>query len=132
MNKASDQVVAAHQQVQFWGLQHQVLRVLFERILYEAEHLESSQAYINVLCELKMFLRFHFCSEENMMRTLDYGALEEHEAEHRKLLELLINHEMRLSKSTDNLKPQLQQIMDAIEQHRHSQDDRFIEFANNR
>lgn len=129
MSTKSIAVSEYQSQIQFWDQQHQIMQHLLERLTDTERGRGGHNCYLADLKELKLYMKFHFISEENMMARLNYPALEEHKASHRRLIEKIVNQEMRVEKSTDNRDEKLQQFIEAHHEHRREQDQAFIRFS---
>ena len=84
----SDKFILGHERIDF---QHHVFFGLvcdFQKARLE----DADRARLaNILAEISLYARFHFRSEENIMRDMHYPHLEEHQLEHYNLIEVLSN-----------------------------------------
>lgn len=67
-------------------LEHRIFLDLIRDVAQRAVGARSRPLAANLLRELEKYAVFHFFSEENAMREVDYPDLAEHSAQHRQLL----------------------------------------------
>ena len=64
-------------------------KVFFDLILSLSEvddNVDNHSHVLDLLRELELYAQFHFCSEENIMKSVQYPDYETHASEHRSLL----------------------------------------------
>lgn len=64
--------------------------VITKCIEYDEKHL------LQIVCELREYVAYHFYDEEHLMETHHYSKLEEHKAEHKRFQELIMGIDLRL------------------------------------
>ncbi len=69
--------------------EHRMLVFLFRKLDVAVKTGESQMTVNHVIVELKRFVEFHFASEENMMREINYPHLPEHQTAHLDMLQEL-------------------------------------------
>lgn len=69
--------------------QHHFFLNLINRLSKEFEATDDLVYRAALLSELNAYVRFHFISEENMMRRADYPDFEAHRRHHRELIDIL-------------------------------------------
>lgn len=77
--------------------QHHCFFNLIKRLdeeLGRADHLDYQASLVN---ELNAYARFHFISEENLMRRAGFPELDAHRRHHRELIEQLSYRQLRLT-----------------------------------
>lgn len=82
--------------------QHHYFFDLIKRIADEFENLGDSDDKYLLLKELNAYARFHFISEENLMRKYGYPKIEEHIRLHHELIESLNVVENRVQMNPDS------------------------------
>ena len=82
-------------------LQHHYFANLILRLSRDFDAHTDAALRLGMLEELNAYARFHFTSEENLMRRAGYPALAEHKALHRALIDDLSNRQGRLILSND-------------------------------
>lgn len=70
----------------FIDAQHRMLLFLFRKMDVAIKTRATESTLKNIIDELKRFVRFHFASEENLMRETAYPHMANHEAQHEDLL----------------------------------------------
>lgn len=83
-------------------LQHHYFANLILRLARDFDAHTDAALRLGMLEELNAYARFHFTSEENLMRRAGYPALAEHKALHRALIDDLSNRQSRLILSNDD------------------------------
>lgn len=78
--------------VEDMDLQHHFFANLINRLAVELHDSDDPDYQTALVSELNAYARFHFLSEENIMRRHNYPALEQHKQHHRELLEQLSNY----------------------------------------
>jgi hemerythrin len=72
-------------------MQHRAFLGLVEEFHTERLNDASLERLLSLLNEIVLYATFHFCSEENVMRELDFQALQQHTQHHISLLDSLTN-----------------------------------------
>lgn len=114
-------------------LQHQYFFNLIARIdkAREADDLQASAPYLmDLFAELYLYARFHFRSEENMMRKADYPGIDVHQEHHNQLMKELHEKERALSVnfSHERLEATLQFLVDWFVHHTTREDRELATF----
>ena len=85
-------------------LQHIFLLELIKRIAISIDSEISIELTKDYLNEILLFARFHFCSEENFMKSMAFSGIEEHQKKHDGLIHLFSNAIMRFNMDEINTK----------------------------
>jgi len=85
--------------------QHRIFIDIINRIGHALLNSDDTEYQSSLFLELNAYARFHFLSEENLMKELAYPDYEKHMVEHAELLELLTNREMASGAGLANIKP---------------------------
>ncbi len=78
-------------------LQHHYFLNLINRLEHALQHGDDHQKQVALLRELNAYVKFHFISEENMMRFANYDRLLEHQKHHYELIDKLNARESGLN-----------------------------------
>lgn len=113
-------------------LQHRYFMMLINR-LYQA--LQSGDDYafqVALLKELNAYVKFHFISEENMMRQAGYAHLAEHHRHHIELIDKLNGKESILTVryNADDARVVIEFLVQWFNEHTTGEDLRFAEYLN--
>lgn len=87
-------------------LEHKIFLDLINTLIFEVNENCEKQVILNLIIELEKYAEFHFISEENFMKRINYTSLDHHKNLHYDLLEKL-----------------------NIEKHKKTLDDNFIDFV---
>lgn len=78
-------------------LQHKYFLMMINRLAHAFQHSDNHQYQVALLRELNAYVKFHFISEENMMRHAGYDKLTEHQGHHYDLIDRLNARESGLT-----------------------------------
>lgn len=67
--------------------EHKIFIELLNSFKYEINLKRSDEELFRIMNEIEKYAEFHFISEENAMRRMNYPAFKEHQIEHFELLE---------------------------------------------
>ena len=98
--------------------------------LVVAQHFEQS-IILSLADEVIAYAEFHFLSETNFMRILNYPKLKEHMKLHSELTSELWKKRTRLSESTNNLQKFIEFIVTWFVEHTQTVDREFATFVQN-
>ena len=104
--------------------QHRMLVLLFRKLDVAIKMPASDQAINATISEIRRFVEFHFVSEENLMRETGFPGLEEHQAQHVKLLAQLKRLLLNVVTGTEFPEDLLYFLNDWLVQHIGSEDQR--------
>ncbi len=111
--------------------EHHIFLNLINTFLDRIGKFDDAEMQQHLINELNAYARFHFISEENLMRMSDYPHLAEHHQLHRHLLDKLSSKQSAVSIS-DNAKQKLYELieflMDWFIHHTTEEDKRFAEY----
>jgi hemerythrin-like metal-binding protein len=110
-------------------LQHQYFAKLINRIEAKIASIALDEGHSPLLTELAYYTRFHFLSEENIMREAGYPALSEHMRLHSDLIQRL-NNEIHMLES-ELVEPAhiVGMLSDWFHEHTLVEDGKFAAFA---
>lgn len=114
-------------------LQHRYFANLINRLAEELTE-DIDTEYQNALIdELNAYARFHFISEENLMRKANYPDLELHRQHHQQLISNLANMELELdmNASSDNILGIIDFLVKWFLNHTTIEDRHFADYLDN-
>lgn len=86
--------------------QHQelfrIIRGIEQLIMHECQHVTQKQL-LDIICELREYISYHFYTEENMMSKYQYPNLARHMADHMDLKEYILNFDLKALAEDPNL-----------------------------
>ncbi|GAA6171143.1 bacteriohemerythrin [Colwellia sp. KU-HH00111] len=94
-----------------------------------AQHFEQS-IILSLADEVISYAEFHFLSETNFMRILNYPKLKEHMAYHNELTQELWQRRDKLTESTSNLQKFIEFIVTWFVEHTQTIDREFAAYVN--
>ena len=83
-------------------LQHHYFAELINRLTLELTEQTDNDYRNSLIDELNAYARFHFISEENLMRKANYPGLVQHRTHHQQLMSELANMELELDMNTSD------------------------------
>ena len=113
--------------------QHRYFLSLINRLRRELEGIDDPEYQQGLMSELMSYAKFHFISEENMMRRDGYPGLEQHHQHHQMLLEQLSTRVARLNitHSPQELHKLMRFLVDWFVHHTLNEDHQYAEYHNN-
>ena len=111
-------------------LQHRYFLMLINRLHQALLGGENHAFQVSLLKELNAYAKFHFISEENMMRQAEYAHLAEHQRHHVALIDRLNGKESILAVrySADDARLVIEFLVEWFKEHTAGEDLRFAEF----
>ncbi|MBR9867983.1 MAG: hemerythrin family protein [Oceanospirillales bacterium] len=114
-------------------LQHRYFANLINRLEEELTENIDTEYQNSLIDELNAYARFHFISEENLMRKANYPDLELHRKHHQQLISNLANMELELdmNASSDNILGIIDFLVKWFLNHTTIEDQHFADYLDN-
>ena len=108
--------------------QHKYFVELINRLIRNYKLLQKKDLIKIHLTELVYYTRFHFCSEENIMKLLDYPELKTHMALHREIVDEWNSYVYFAETSTENLIACIQFLSKWFFEHTMNEDKKIFDY----
>ena len=111
-------------------LQHRYFLSLINRLHHELQSSDNHEYQVALFRELNAYAKFHFISEENIMRHSDYGHLSEHQRHHYELIDQLNAKEsgLTLRYNPDEAREVVEFLVHWFKAHTMAEDRQFVEY----
>ena len=108
--------------------EHELFAVVVNRIVCSIKNNDSPDYLESLVNELIKYAEFHFLSEQNMMRRLDYPAFLQHKNEHENLLAGLRNRIFSLDYEYIDFSGLIDYMIGWFKKHISNTDKKLVEF----